>query len=161
MNVYSVNHMIEEPKNVLEELSSDQNFLMILAGAILWFLGYYVGMFSGLFVATGFVLVVFYTANLSLRRPVSQAWPGLLIGGLMQILGYYSLHLIPILPPALIVAGGVTIVYFAFPLALQRGELPVIARLQKLIESKMQEREKDDSKAKETEKEDSPAAEEK
>jgi hypothetical protein len=158
MNESPVGEMIEEPKTVLEELSSDQNFLMILAGAIIWYLGYYVEMLSGLFAATGFVLVVFYTANLSLRRPVSQAWPGLLLGGLMQLLGYYSslLHIL-FLPPALIVAGGVTIVYFAFPLALQRGELPVITRLQKLIESKMQERKKEGSEAKESEKDDAPA----
>lgn len=158
MNECPVSEMIEEPKNILEELSSDQNFLMILAGAIIWYLGYYVEMLSGLFFATGFVLVVFYTANLSLRRPVSQAWPGLLLGGLMQLLGYYSMRYILFLPPALIVAGGVTIVYFAFPLALQRGELPVITRLQKLIESKMQERKKEDSEARESDKGGTPAA---
>jgi threonine/homoserine/homoserine lactone efflux protein len=77
----------------------------------------------------------------------------------MQILGYYLEH-IPILPHALVVAGGVTIVYFAFSLALQRGELPVIARLQKLIESKMHEKTKQDDKAKASEKKDSTSAQE-
>jgi hypothetical protein len=159
MNEYLVGTMIEEPKNVIEEISADQNLLMILAGAIIWFLGYYVEFFRGLFFATGFVLVCFYAAMFSLHRPVSQAWPGLLMGGLMQLLGYY-LAFIPILSPALVVAGGVTIVYFAFPLALQRGELPVIARLQKLIESKMHEKAKKDDKAKATQKEDSTSAQE-
>ncbi|MHA1135993.1 MAG: hypothetical protein ACTSSE_05850 [Candidatus Thorarchaeota archaeon] len=135
--------MIEEPKNAFEELASDPNFLMILAGAVIWFVGYYAGLLSPLFASTGFVLVCFSAALTSLKRPVALAWPGLLLGGLLQIVGYY-LEWILILGPALIVTGGVMIVYFAIPLALQRGELPVLSRLQKLIESKKKEEEIED-----------------
>ena len=41
--------MIDEPKNALNEIASDPNFLMILAGAIIWYIGYYVLFFGGLF----------------------------------------------------------------------------------------------------------------
>ena len=130
--------MIEEPKSALEEIASDPNFLLILFGAIIWFLGSYVGIFGGLFLTTGFALVCFAAAITSLSRPVALAWPGLLFGGLLQVIGYY-LAFIPFLSPALIVTGGVMVVYFAVPLALQRGELPVLTHIQKLLESKKKE----------------------
>ena len=134
--------MIEEPKNAFEQIASDSNFLMILVGGLIWFLGNYVGIFAPLFLSTGFVLVCFSAALTSLSRPVAQAWPGLLLGGLFQIIGY-SLLFLPIiggsLSPLFVVPGGVLIIYFAIPLALQRGELPAITHLQKLIESKRKE----------------------
>ncbi|MHA1862778.1 MAG: hypothetical protein ACTSWA_03335, partial [Candidatus Thorarchaeota archaeon] len=88
--------MIEEPKNAFNEIASDPNFLMILAGAFIWFLGFYIPFISPLFLSTGFVLVCFSAAITSLKRPVALAWPGLLIGGLLQIVGYY-LAWIPVL----------------------------------------------------------------
>jgi hypothetical protein len=149
--------MIEEPKNAYEAITSDPNFLMILAGAIIWLIGYYAGLLNPLFLSTGFVLVCFYAALTALKRPVALAWPGLLLGGLFQILGYY-LTFIPLigffLSPLFIVSGGVMIVFFAIPLALQRGELPVITRLQKLIESKKAEEEIEDIEAEKPVKED-------
>ena len=159
MNLYLVDIMIEEPKNALREIASDPNFLMILAGAIIWYMGYYVLFFGGLFLTTGFILVCFSAALTSLSRPVALAWPGLLLGGLLQIVGYF-IFFIPFLSPALIVIGGVAIVYFAIPLALQRGELPVITHLQKLIESKMNKEEIEDIAAEEPSKEDTDTTEE-
>ena len=148
--------MIEEPKNAFDEIASDPNFLLILVGAAIWFVGYYVGLLAPLFLSTGFVLVCFYATLTSLKRPVALAWPGLLLGGLLQIIGYY-LFFIPIigpsLSPILVVPGGVMVVYFAIPLALQKGELPVITRLQKLIESKKKEEEIEDIEAEEPVKE--------
>ncbi|MFW9844262.1 MAG: hypothetical protein ACFFEV_06790 [Candidatus Thorarchaeota archaeon] len=141
--------MIEEPKSALEEIASDPNFLMILAGAVMWFVGYYIWVIGPFITSTGFVLVCFYTTLTSLKRPVAQAWPGLLFGGLLQIIGYY-LSFIPILGIALVVTGGVMIVYFTIPLALQRGELPVLTRLQKLIESKKKEEKIEDIEAENT-----------
>jgi len=138
--------MIDEPKNALNEIASDPNFLMILAGAIIWYVGYYVLFFGGILLTTGFVLVCFSAALTSLSRPVALAWPGLLLGALLQIIGYL-IFFIPFLSPALIVIGGVAIVYFAIPLALQRGELPVITHLQKLVESKMKKEEIEDISA--------------
>jgi hypothetical protein len=142
--------MIEEPKNLLDEISSDPNFLMILAGAVIWFIGAYMGLLSPLFLSTGFVLVCFSAALTSLKRPVTNAWPGLLLGGLFQIVGYY-LGWIPFLGNGLVIIGAVVIVYFAIPLALQRGELPVLTKLQKLIESKKKEEEVKDIEAEEIE----------
>jgi len=137
---YLVDTVIDEPKKALNAIAKDPNFLMILAGAIIWYLGYYVLFFGGIFYTTGFVLVCFSAALTSLSRPVALAWPGLLLGALLQIIGY-SILFIPFIAPALIVIGGVAIVYFAIPLALQRGELPVITHLQKLVESKMKKEE--------------------
>ena len=146
--------MIEEPKNAFTEIASDPNFYMILAGAVIWFVGYYAGFLAPLFWSTGFVLVCFSAALTSLKRPVALAWPGLLLGGLLQIIGYYIsiyLPLIPIIAPGLIVTGGVLIVYFAIPQALQRGELPVITQLQKLIESKKDKEVTEDTASEDTE----------
>ncbi|MCK5265797.1 MAG: hypothetical protein KAR03_09340 [Candidatus Thorarchaeota archaeon] len=151
--------MIDEPKNALNEIASDPNFLMILAGAIIWYVGYYVLFFGGLLLTTGFVLVCFSAALTSLSRPVALAWPGLLLGALLQIVGYF-IFFIPFLSPALIVIGGVSIVYFAIPLALQRGVLPVITHLQKLVESKMNKEEIEDIAAEEPLKEDAETTEE-
>lgn len=151
--------MIDEPKNALNEIASDPNFLMILAGAIIWYVGYYVLFFGGILLTTGFVLVCFSAALTSLSRPVALAWPGLLLGALLQIIGYF-IFFIPFLSPALIVIGGVAIVYFAIPLALQRGELPVITHLQKLVESKMNKEEIEDIAAEEPLKENEDTAEE-
>ena len=145
--------MIEEPKSVFDAISSDPNFLMILAGAVFWFIGPYLGLLGPLFLSTGFVLVCFSAALTSLKRPVTNAWPGLLLGGLFQIVGYYIVW-IPFLGNGLVVIGGVVIIYFAIPLALQRGELPVLTKLQKMIESKKKEEEIKDIKAEEPEEDD-------
>jgi len=150
---YLVDTVIDEPKKALNAIAKDPNFLMILAGAIIWYLGYYVLFFGGIFYTTGFVLVCFSAALTSLSRPVALAWPGLLLGALLQIIGY-SILFIPFIAPALIVIGGVAIVYFAIPLALQRGELPVITHLQKLVESKMKKEEIEDISEEEPMKED-------
>lgn len=148
--------MIEEPRNAFEEIASDPNFLLILVGAVIWFIGYFAGLLSPLFFSTGFALVCFSAALTSLSRPVATAWPGMLLGGLLQVIGYYLssiwwLPLVPFIGYALIVAGGVIIVYFAIPLALQRGELPVLTRLQKLLESKQEKEEIKDVEAEDAE----------
>ncbi|MDH4212581.1 MAG: hypothetical protein OEV85_01570 [Candidatus Thorarchaeota archaeon] len=151
--------MIEARENGSKSIVLDMNFLMMLVGALIWLLGYYLEFLNGLFRSTGFVLVCFYAAITSLKRPATLAWPGLLFGGLMQIIGYYIIYVpvISVLSPPLIVIGGVIIVYFAIPLALQRGELPVMTRLQKLIDSKMHERAKEEKTAKEPEKQEANA----
>ena len=149
--------MIEEPRNAFEEIASDPNFIMILVGAVIWFIGSYVGLFNPLFKTAGFALVCFSAALTSLSRPVATAWPGMLLGGLLQIIGYYILIFlwwVPIVGNALVVTGGVIIIYFAIPLALQRGELPVLTRLQKLLESKQEKEEIKDVEAEDAELED-------
>jgi len=135
--------MIEEPRNVFEQIKQDPNFIMILAGAIIWYLGYYIGILGGLFLSTGFVLVCFSAALNAIRRAIDIAWPGLLIGGLIQVVGYY-LAWIPFLGDALVVIGGVAIMYFAIPLAIQRGELPILTQIQKVIEAQKKSAKKEE-----------------
>jgi hypothetical protein len=153
--------MIEEPRNAFQEIASDPNFLMILVGAAIWFIGSYVGIFSPLFATTGFALVCFSAALTSLSRPVASAWPGMLLGGLLQVIGYYLSYFfwwifgVTIIANALVVTGGVIIIYFAIPLALQRGELPVLTRLQKLLESRQEKEEVKDVEAEDVEANDS------
>ncbi len=154
--------MIEAREDGSKSIVLDMNFLMMLVGALIWLLGYYLDFLNGLFRSTGFVLVCFYAAITSLKRPATLAWPGLLFGGLLQIIGYYVLYfpVISVLSPPLIVIGGVIIVYFAIPLALQRGELPVMTRLQKLIDSKMHDKAKAGKAVKEPEKREPNASDE-
>ncbi len=133
--------MIEEPLSAFEQIKRDPNFLMILSGAIIWFVGYYAGFLKGLLIPTGFVLVCFAAALNSVRRAIDIAWPGLLFGGLIQVLGYY-LKWVPFLGNLLIVLGGVLLMYFTIPLAIQKGELPVLTQIQKLIEKKQKSKDK-------------------
>ncbi len=154
--------MIEAREDGSKSIVLDMNFLMMMIGALIWLLGYYLGVLNGLFRSTGFVLVCFYAAITSLKRPATLAWPGLLVGGLLQIIGYYIIYvpIVDVLSPPLVVIGGVIIIYFAIPLALQRGELPVITQLQKLVDSKMHERGKESKAAKMPEKEDTASEQE-
>ena len=146
--------MIEEPKSVFEQIKNDPNFLMILIGAIIWYIGFYTLFIGGLLRSTGFVLVCFAAALNAVRRAIDIAWPGLLIGGLIQVIGYYLVW-IAFLGTLLIVVGGVLIMYFAIPLAIQKGELPILTQIQKVIEDK-----KKPEKKKEEKEETSPEADE-
>ncbi|MHA1769792.1 MAG: hypothetical protein ACTSV3_08105 [Candidatus Thorarchaeota archaeon] len=111
-------------------MARDPNFLLILVGAIIWFIGYYVLLFGPLFLTVGFALVCFAAARTALSRPVTNAWPAILLGGLIQVVGFYFAWIL-ILGPAAIVTGGVMIVFYALPLALQKGDLPIVKELEK------------------------------
>jgi hypothetical protein len=137
--------MLDEPKNAIDQFTSDPSFLMMLAGAAIWFMGYYLWVLEPLFVTTGFALVCFACATNALKRPVGTAWPGMLLGGLVMIIGNYLLY-VPwwgyVLGRLLYVAGAVMVIFFALPLALQRGELPVLTELQKFWDKQSAERKK-------------------
>lgn len=133
--------MIEEPKNAFTEITSDSSFLMILAGAAIWYIGYYIWYIGPLFSTSGFALVCFACAITALKRPVITAWPGMLLGGLVMIIGNYLISFF-ILGPMIYVAGAVMVIFFAIPLALQRGELPVLTELQKFWEKQSTARKK-------------------
>lgn len=150
--------MIEEPKNVLEQIRSDPNFLMIFVGAVIWFIGFYISILGGLFLTAGFVLVSFATALNALKRAIEVAWPGLLLGGLMHVIGLYlnQIPWLPLIGNILIVCGSVAILYFAIPLAIQKGELPILTQLQKVLESQKKPR----KKGREKQDSDSPRSEE-
>jgi hypothetical protein len=133
--------MLDEPKNAIDQFTSDPSFLMMLAGAAIWFMGYYLFWLSPLFRTSGFALVCFACATNALKRPVGTAWPGMLLGGLVMIIGDY-LSWVFILGPLLYVAGAVMVIFFALPLALQRGELPVLTELQKFWDKQSADRKK-------------------
>ncbi|TFF91960.1 hypothetical protein EU545_02465 [Candidatus Thorarchaeota archaeon] len=145
--------MIDEPKNALSEIASDPSFLMILAGAAIWYIGFYMLFIGPLFTTTGFALVCFASATTALKRPVTTAWPGMLLGGLVMVVGSY-LTWIFIIGPMIYVAGAVMVIFFAIPLAVQRGELPILTEIQKFWDKQSEGKKKaeeDDAEADEPE----------
>ncbi len=131
--------MSDNRLEVFEQVISSQNILMIVIGAIIWYLGYYVPFIGPFFTVSGFGLICILTVQSAMTRPVNVAFPGLLLGGLIQIIGYYMLF-IPIvgwvLGPGLIVFGGILIIFYGSSLALQRADIPIVRDLEGFIESK-------------------------
>lgn len=107
---------------------------MITIGAIIWLIGLYPILLIGpLFAVVGFAMTASAVAISSLQRPTNNAIAGLLLGGIIQLIGYY-LTIIPIInfiiAFPMIVIGGVMILYFAIPLAIQTGKVPFIEEIQ-------------------------------
>ncbi len=143
-----VRTLSDQPLEVFKQISTSQNFLLILVGAVFWILGYIVWFIGPFFMVAGFALTIIATAQAAMSRPVSSVLPGLLIGGLIQIVGYYIL-LIPVvglfIGPVIIVFGGVLLLFYAFSVALQRIDIPVVKNLEDFLES--QQKKKDEPKA--------------
>jgi len=142
-----VRTLSEQPIEVFKQISTSSNFLLILVGAVVWILGYYVPFIGPFFMVAGFGLTIIATAQAAMSRPVSSVLPGLLIGGLIQLIGYY-IFLIPVagwfIGPAIIVFGGVLLLFYAFSVALQRIDIPVVKNLEDFLES--QQKKKDEPK---------------
>ncbi|MFQ5833125.1 MAG: hypothetical protein ACE5H4_10510 [Candidatus Thorarchaeota archaeon] len=130
-------------ENALGELASDPNFILIVVGALVWLLGFYTGPFGPLFETGGFVLTCLATAATALKRPIANAWPGLILGALLFLVGASIgwVPLVGILAPMLVVFGGVLILFFAIPIAIQTGGVPLLRSFQKLWESRVQKKE--------------------
>ncbi len=127
----------------------DPNFLMIVLGAIVWILGSYVPFIGPFLVVGGFVLTIFATASTAAVRPTTGAWPGLLIGSLLYLIGLYlPWILLGFLSPLFLIPGAVLILFFAIPLALQYGNAPLMTTMQEQWESRSQ---KKSSESQETE----------
>lgn len=126
------------------ELQKDPNFGLILLGALIWIGGFYLPFIGPFFLAIGFGLVCTAAAITSLKRSSENALFGLLIGGAIQLVGYYlsGILLIGLIAPIPIVFGGVMIVYFAIPLAIQTGKVPFMEEIQKKIEEQRHKDEK-------------------
>jgi hypothetical protein len=119
----------------------DPNFLMIVLGAIVWFLGSYVPFIGPFLVVGGFVLTIFATASTAAVRPITGAWPGLLIGSLLYLIGLYlPWILLGFLSPFFLIPGAVLILFFAIPLALQYGNAPLMTTMQEEWESRSQKK---------------------
>ncbi len=143
-----VRTLSDQPLEVFKQIATSSNFLLILVGAAIWFLGYYIPFIGPFFTVAGFALTIIAAAQAAMSRPISSVLPGLLIGGLIQIVGYYIV-LVPvvgwIIGPILIVFGGVLLLFYAFSIALQRIDIPVVKNLEDFLES--QQKKKDETKA--------------
>ncbi len=110
---------------------------MILIGALLWLAGLYpIPLVAPFLLTIGFGVVCTSAAITSLQRPTENAAFGLLLGGIIQVIGYYLLY-IPLIgwliAPFPIVLGSVLIIYFAIPLAIKTGKVPFVEEIQKKI----------------------------
>ncbi len=131
--------MSDKPLEVFEQVTSSQNILMILIGAVIWYLGFFVPLIYPFFLVVGFGLTCILTVESAMTKTVNVAFPGLLIGGLIYVLGYY-VNYVPlvgwVIGPALIVFGGILIIFYGASLALQRADVPIVKDLEGFIESK-------------------------
>lgn len=139
---------LSDQLEVFEQIKSSPNFLLILVGAVIWFIGYFTWVFMPIFVVPGFALTIIATAQAAMSRPISSALPGLLVGGLIQIGGYLVQNVIIIgwvLGPALQVFGGVMLLFYGFSIALQRIDIPIVKNLEDFLEAQQK---KDEPKRK-------------
>jgi len=131
--------MSDTPIDMIEQVTSAPNFLMIVIGAVIWILGAFVPFIGFLFTISGFGLTTIATVQAAMTRPVTSAFPGLLLGGIIQLIGYFIL-LIPIagifIFPFLNVAGAVLIIFYGSSLALQRADIPIVKDIEHFIDSK-------------------------
>ncbi len=121
----------------VKRITQDPNFMLILGGAALWFFGYYVILFSSIFIVAGFTLTVYATAVTAPRRPLEGAWAGAGIGIAIYIIGDL-VQLVPILQilhPALTVCGSTLILFFITAIAVQRGNEELAEALKRVSES--------------------------
>lgn len=118
---------------------------MILIGALIWLAGLYdILLLAPLLLPIGLGLVCTAAAITSLQRPTENAVFGLLLGGLLQVVGYLlaRIFLITLIAPLFIVSGAVLIIFFAIPLAIQSGKVPFIEEMQRTIKTQREKREK-------------------
>ncbi|MHA2241680.1 MAG: hypothetical protein ACXABZ_13830 [Candidatus Thorarchaeota archaeon] len=131
-----------------DEIRGDPNFIWILLGGALWLLGSFAWLLAPPMITAGFALTVSASAVTAQKRSITNAWPAMLAGGIIYMIGLYIAILVPIIggliAPFFIVPGSVMIIFFAIPLALQRGEVPVVKDLQERFESE-EEKEKPDT----------------
>ena len=135
---------LSDQREVFEQIWTSPNFLLILVGAVIWLLGYFVWFVEPFFVVAGFGLTIIATAQAAMSRPISSALPGLLIGGAIYVIGAY-IALIPlvgwVLGPMLVVAGSVMILFYGFSIALQRIDIPVVKNLEDFLEAQQKKKE--------------------
>ncbi|MHA1963796.1 MAG: hypothetical protein ACXACG_12520 [Candidatus Thorarchaeota archaeon] len=131
--------MSDTPLEVIEQVISSQNFVMIVIGALIWILGSYIPFIGFLFIIAGFGLTTIATVQAAMTKPVTSAFPGLLLGGLIQVIGYLVLY-IPIagilIFPFLNIPGAVLILFYGSSLALQRADIPIVKDIEDFIDSR-------------------------
>ena len=127
-------------KNFLQDLMTDPNIFGIIVGAAIWISGLYLvflsSVISTILNTIGFTLTCFATAASALKRPVNQAWIGLLIGIILYLLGPFT----PLINHVIFVAGAVMILFFAIPMALTTGKVPMMENLQEFLDENIKEK---------------------
>ena len=135
---------LSDQLEVFEQITSSSNFLLILVGATIWFLGSYVWVIGPFFTVAGFGLTIIATSQAAMSRPISSALPGFFLGGAIYVIGLY-IALIPlvgwVLGPILIVIGAVMILFYGFSIALQRIDIPVVKNLEDFLEAQKKKKE--------------------
>ena len=74
-----------------------------------------------------------------MTKPVTSAFPGLLLGGLIQVVGYYISQVTfvgKVIGGGIVVFGGIMILFYGSSLALQRADIPIVKDLEGFIDSK-------------------------
>jgi len=136
--------MSDMPSEVIGQVISSQNFLMIVIGAVIWILGSFIPFIGFLFTISGFGLTTIATVQAAMTKPVTSAFPGLLLGGLIQVIGYLIL-MIPIaglfIFPFLNIPGAVLILFYGASLALQRADIPIVKDIEDFIDSRKKKEE--------------------
>ncbi len=139
--------MSDMPSEVIGQVVSSQNFVMMVIGAAIWLLGLYTPVFlliGPLIRVCGFGLTVIATVQAAMTKPVTSAFPGLLIGGAVLVIGYY-IGWIPLfgffISPPLVVIGSVLILFYGSSLALQRADIPIVKDIEDFIDSRKKKEE--------------------
>jgi hypothetical protein len=131
--------MSDMPTEVIGQVTSSPNFLMIVIGAVIWILGAFIPFIGFFFTIAGFGLTTIATVQAAMTKPVTSAFPGLLLGGLIQVIGYLILF-IPIagifIFPFLNIPGAVLILFYGSSLALQRADIPLVKDIEDFIDSR-------------------------
>ncbi|MHA2142124.1 MAG: hypothetical protein ACXADC_09740 [Candidatus Thorarchaeota archaeon] len=125
-----------------DDVARDPNFLLIVIGAVIWVAGGFVPLIGPLIECGGFVLTIFATASTAAVRPTKGAWPGLLMGSLLYVIGLYlPWFLLGVFSFIFIIPGTVLILFFAIPLALKYSNVPLMRTMQDEWESRSKKRE--------------------
>lgn len=140
--------MSDKPIEVIQQVTSAPNFLMIVIGAVIWLLGFFIPFIGPLFIVAGFGLTTIATIQAAMTKPVTSALPGLLLGGIIQLIGYYFAWVIIVgwvLSPLFIVAGGVLVIFYGSSLALQRADIPIVKDIEDFIDSRKKKETKEET----------------
>ncbi len=132
----------------IESFMKDPNSLLITIGMLVWILGSYDSIVRPFLFTGGFVLTCYATAVTALKRPGTMAAPGLILGIIIHLIGGILeavWFLGPILSPMLYVLGGTLILFFAVPMALQLGNVPIEQMIDRV--KSVAERQKDEEEA--------------
>jgi hypothetical protein len=114
------------------DVARDPNFLAIILGAAVWLIGPYIPFIGPLFVTAGFIVTVFATASTAATRPTKGAWPGLMLGALLYLVGLFLpwVLILGLFAPLVQIPGAVLILFFGIPIALRYSNAPLVDTFQ-------------------------------